>query len=184
MAKVKAAEAEVVAKAKAAEAEVTAKAKAAAAQAAVSRAKAKAKAEVAKAIAKAKAKAAKAESKAKAKAAKAEAVAKTKTAKANAAVQTKAKETFDVSKTYKSGVWCGASDGILTTLKDCKAAAAKAGITFASKAGTEWHAGCIINGGKAYFVPLTMGEHMLDTCMDMCIDMPWACARALLTRSC
>lgn len=64
---------------------------------------------------------------------------------------------FDVAKTYKSTVWCGPSDGMLTKEKDCKAAAAERKVKFASKAGTEWHAGCIIHNGGAYFVPLTKG---------------------------
>ena len=64
---------------------------------------------------------------------------------------------FDVARTYESTVWCGPSDGMLTKEKDCKAAAAERKVKFASKAGTEWHAGCIIHNGGAYFVPLTKG---------------------------
>ena len=65
---------------------------------------------------------------------------------------------------YFSGGQCGGSGcgsgggGIITTEQGCKNAAASYGRSFQSAAGTEWFAGCIIHGGKAYFVPLKAGH--------------------------
>ena len=56
------------------------------------------------------------------------------------------------AKTHKQGVWCGPSDGLITSKAACQNAAAAAGIKFVSLAGSEWHAGCIVHNGGAYFV--------------------------------
>jgi len=59
--------------------------------------------------------------------------------------------------TYTSSVWCGANDGEITTQAACQAAAGSAGVAFRSNAGGEWHAGCIVHDGGAYFVQRTEG---------------------------
>ena len=58
-------------------------------------------------------------------------------------------------KTHKQAAWCSPNGGLITSKAACQTAAAAAGINFASTAGPEWHVGCIINGGKAYFVAHT-----------------------------
>jgi hypothetical protein len=61
------------------------------------------------------------------------------------------------SSTFRSNTWCAASEGLIGSQAECVAAAGKAGVNFASQAGAEWHAGCIIHAGSAYYVPLTAG---------------------------
>ena len=56
-----------------------------------------------------------------------------------------------------ANTWCAASEGLIGSHAECVAAASKAGVNFDSQASTEWHAGCIIHAGSAYYVPLTAG---------------------------
>ena len=57
----------------------------------------------------------------------------------------------------KVNTWCAPGDGMLQSSAACQAAAQANGIPFAGAAGSEWHAGCIINDGKAYYSPLVHG---------------------------
>jgi len=59
--------------------------------------------------------------------------------------------------TFKTGTWCGVSDGMIATKAECVVAAKAAKLGFVSDAGAEWHAGCIINQGGVYYSPLTQG---------------------------
>ena len=56
---------------------------------------------------------------------------------------------------HKQAAYCGPGQGMIDNAIDCRQAAdaAMSFTAYQSEAGTEWQAGCIINGGSAYFVP-------------------------------
>ena len=70
---------------------------------------------------------------------------------------------------YNSRTWCGPSDGMYETQAKCEAAANTLHMKFASAAGNEWHAGCLVQNDKegkkkVYYSPLTTdGTHEQST---------------------
>merc|ERR1719305_1372647 len=68
---------------------------------------------------------------------------------------------YDGSAAFTNKVWCGPNAGLITSAADCALAASKQGFEYAG-VGTDpkYLKGCIIEFGKAYFIPLTSTGNM------------------------